>query len=610
MDIAHGMTWRTAATGVLAFCYCALFGTATDVYFFSSWVLWRRWPRGQELLPFLPSHTGYGLLILSTIAAIVTPLLVRIWKRFGSNHHGRSLAGPLKPLLFPCQTTHTRLFPKKHSFAYSYLMVGVPVDWEGVAGGMIATGPPDQARNGWYQVHAADYLERGGAHLGLRGKLDSYLQSQSIEPSKYPHAYLVTAAKFLGYHFNPVSFWYLYSAEKDMKAMILEVNNTFGERCMYFLHSEEPEIGSAGVTSTATTNDPFEDAAKPSASTMRRAWPKDFHVSPFNSRKGGYSLVAHDPFAPMLEGPGAISTTINLSSSKSHAKLVARVFSEGDAIDPTTMTLPQKLKFLASWWWVGFVTFPRIAKEAGMLFFKRQLHVWYRPEPLKESMGRQADNVEGQLEQTFRRYLRYLVSQTSANLTVKYTPSGITKASAETMESPSSTEAGGSEILELKVLTPVFYTRFAYYAHDLEALFCELNENCTIWISRPELLPSLVLKMPSPALNTGNPLEFGCFKLIQHLRKRPERIERPLTSSKSSAHASTTHTQTDIRSLRLSSMDSYVLRHGSPQDRNIYRSLLLKLFIADRIAAGSLELLWIEHLLLRFAFVWIFFPLP
>ena len=88
-------------------------------------------------------------------------------------------AGPGKVLLFPCTTTHSRMFPEKNSFSYSYLVVGIPVGWEGNAGGMVSVGGQGSpASKGWYHVNAADYLERGSGHLGLRGKLDKYLRSQ------------------------------------------------------------------------------------------------------------------------------------------------------------------------------------------------------------------------------------------------------------------------------------------------------------------------------------------------------------------------------------------------------------------------------------------------
>lgn len=100
--------------------------------------------------------------------------------------------GPGQPLLLPCKTTHSRMFPKKHSFDYSYLVVGIPVGWEGVAGGMVSCSSAAKQSSGskpwwslspatpkgWYHVDPADYLERGNGHLGLRGKLDAYLKSQ------------------------------------------------------------------------------------------------------------------------------------------------------------------------------------------------------------------------------------------------------------------------------------------------------------------------------------------------------------------------------------------------------------------------------------------------
>lgn len=96
--------------------------------------------------------------------------------------------GAGKPFLFPCRTTHARMFPQKHSFSYSYLVVGVPVGWEGNTGGMLSVGAKSESglaswfsltprlRKGWYNVDPADYLARGNSDLGLRGKLDEYLR--------------------------------------------------------------------------------------------------------------------------------------------------------------------------------------------------------------------------------------------------------------------------------------------------------------------------------------------------------------------------------------------------------------------------------------------------
>ena len=93
-------------------------------------------------------------------------------------------SNPLRPLVFPCRTTHTRLFPKKHSFSYSYLFVGVPVGWRGSVGSFFSADLKSlsskdlRQEHGWLRVESADYLNRGDNVHGLQGKLDSYLQSQ------------------------------------------------------------------------------------------------------------------------------------------------------------------------------------------------------------------------------------------------------------------------------------------------------------------------------------------------------------------------------------------------------------------------------------------------
>ncbi len=182
--------------------------------------------------------------------------------------------------------------------------------------------------------------------------------------------------------------------------MILEVNNTFDERRVYFLKDknfEDSDVVPGAAQSTDIATADIGDAAGLNSNesgfrTLARftsTWDKDFHVSPFNSRKGKYALLAEDPLEK-----GMINNTITLSSSKGYLKLVARIFSTGDCIDPSKAGTWSTLRFVAAWWWVGLMTFPRIVKEAAKLFFWRKLHVWYRPEVLGESIGRQATDDE------------------------------------------------------------------------------------------------------------------------------------------------------------------------------------------------------------------------
>lgn len=346
------------------------------------------------------------------------------------NHHAKL---SLKPLVFPCRTSHTRFFPQKHSFSYSYLFVGVPVGFKGSAGFLLSADNGSKAAKSWFHIEPTDYLSRGNDNLGLQGKLHLYLKSQvsgesscksallrnfqGEDAADYPSAYLVTAPRFLGYSFNPVSFWYLYSSQGTLAAMILEVNNTFDEKRIYFLKSQKNkdirlrsesensvvENVDSEITLPQGGNLRNEDGSVPStkeetgnfsSSKFKSIWAKDFHVSPFNSRKGNYALSADDPFSPSLSGNGGINNTITLTSSKNHVKLIARIFSTQPSLDPSSLGLMEEVKMVASWWWVGFVTFPRILREAAKLFFQKRLHVWYRPEVLKGSIGRRETHDE------------------------------------------------------------------------------------------------------------------------------------------------------------------------------------------------------------------------
>lgn len=385
--------------------------------------------------------------------------------------------------------------------------------------------------------------------------------------------------------------------------MIVEVNNTFDERRLYFLTpAEAPGVGQLEDSQPMSAAKSYRPVKPP---VFKQKWPKDFHVSPFNSRKGSYSLLASDPLREMSEHRDPIDTTITLKSSKGHGKIVARLVSEGHAVDPSSITIVQKTRFLLSWWWVGFITFPRIVREAGRLWFQRRLHVWYRPEPLKESIGRTADFAERKLELVFRQYLRSLVDHCQGAVAVKYIPSGVADSGRELMLSPTAkTESDTVEEMEFKILTPAFYTRFVFYAHDLEALFSELQESCTIWVSRPDLLPKLLFRKPAPALEARSPWDYVFFEAIRHLRRRPEKITRPLTSSQAPIQPSTTTTVVDIREFRISSMDSFILRQENAKMRRQYRGLVLKLFIADRLAYGSLLLVDVVLVLLQTWLAW------
>ncbi|KAH0198053.1 DUF1365-domain-containing protein, partial [Aureobasidium melanogenum] len=452
----------------------------------------------------------------------------------------------LPPLLLPGRTTHSRMFPQKHSFSYSYFSVGVPVNFKGRAGSMLSSNlellPPSQRPKGWFDVNASDYLYRGGEERGLEARLRCYLRGEGVQDEAWSFAYLVTAPKFLGYSFNPVSFWYIYDSSKHLVMMVLEVNNTFGERRLYFLKAEEKATDDS-------VPDGFEAPAK--ATKFTNSWTKDFHVSPFNSRKGTYSLTAADPVAALKSGSKVLDNLVVLNSSQAQAKLVARVYSDNDYMDPTAMSTSQILKTLASWFWVGFLTFPRILTQAYKLYFKRKLHVWFRPEVLASSIGRTHTSSEATLEAFFFSYLSFLVDSSSEPLHFKYTPAG-GLGTCITLTSKNVTENQVPKQLGLKVLTPAFYTRFVQHGYTSRAFFMESihpnPDNRTCVLENAENLPLILstMKSTTPAISDLGTVDQYRWRLLQRFRSPPTSGANPDSTTEMSDEARDTLPFSDL----------------------------------------------------------------
>jgi hypothetical protein len=132
--------------------------------------------------------------LVAVTTPIMAPLLMAIFYRRklilrseeGSGA-GREFLG--RPLLFPARLSHTRMFPEKYSYWYSYFAVGFPVGLRGRVGTLLSIdnepGPQtDKNRRSvnwkrcWFTVDTALYLDRANDHLGLEGKLREFLRSQ------------------------------------------------------------------------------------------------------------------------------------------------------------------------------------------------------------------------------------------------------------------------------------------------------------------------------------------------------------------------------------------------------------------------------------------------
>lgn len=147
------------------------------------------------------------------------------------------MSTPAQPLIGFGQVRHTRLRPAHHAFAYATFFLMLPLRSMRKKG----SGALAHNRAGWLSFHDADHGDgRGAAQGGALGWLEELLAHEGITDADgeiWLHCY----PRVLGYTFKPVSFWYCHRADGSLRAIVAEVNNTFGERHCYLL--DHPRYG-------------------------------------------------------------------------------------------------------------------------------------------------------------------------------------------------------------------------------------------------------------------------------------------------------------------------------------------------------------------------------
>jgi uncharacterized protein len=168
---------------------------------------------------------------------------------FGHTHHGRQWPAP------NCFTTPT-VFMR---LPMRTLMAHAPQRWAALFG--VNRAAPMGFRD-------RDHGERSAAHGSALRWVDALLANNGIVDCT-GQVWLHTFPAVLGYAFKPVSFWFCERDNGDVGAVLVEVNNTFGEHHHYVLRGEH---GAALHNGDRL----FADKA--------------FHVSPFFPVRGRYEF--------------------------------------------------------------------------------------------------------------------------------------------------------------------------------------------------------------------------------------------------------------------------------------------------------------------------------
>lgn len=168
----------------------------------------------------------------------------------------------ITPHILTAKIMHKRFFPKVNSFLYGAYYLCLPLSRLHL--------PETRQHLSVNKFGLLSFYERD--HGDKSGNIEHWIRDILTEHSlndMVDDIVLVCMPRVLGYVFNPVSFWLCLDKDNGLRAVLCEVNNTFGETHSYLC---TPKVGDI------IHNDDWLEAKKL------------FHVSPFLNREGHYQF--------------------------------------------------------------------------------------------------------------------------------------------------------------------------------------------------------------------------------------------------------------------------------------------------------------------------------
>lgn len=172
--------------------------------------------------------------------------------------------------IYRATVMHRRYLPKGHRFTY------------GVYYGLfdLAELPQlDRAVRGFgfnrfapFSFHEKDHGPRDGSPL--RPWIESALAEAGVDLEGGAIRILAMPRVF-GYVFNPIAVWFAYGPDEDLRAILYEVSNTFGERLSYLC--------------------PIDPSKADASGTVRHLFTKQLFVSPFIDMGADYDFRTQPP---------------------------------------------------------------------------------------------------------------------------------------------------------------------------------------------------------------------------------------------------------------------------------------------------------------------------
>jgi len=156
---------------------------------------------------------------------------------------------------------HERRTVARHRFVYPLAFLRLPLsDLQALRVPLLGID-----RAAVFSVHAEDHGPRDGRPL--LPWIRDLLARHGLATACDGEIVLQTLPRLFGYVFNPVSFWFCHDRAGHLRAVLAEVNNTFGEHHSYLIH--HPDL-------------------RPIVPDDELRARKVFHVSPFFPVEGEY----------------------------------------------------------------------------------------------------------------------------------------------------------------------------------------------------------------------------------------------------------------------------------------------------------------------------------
>ena len=169
--------------------------------------------------------------------------------------------------IYESRIFHRRLKPKQHRLAYRVFYLLLDLD------------ELDEMhrRLKWFSVNSFNifsFFDRdhgSGANTPLRPWLENQLAAADVD-LRGGRIKILCLPRIFGYVFNPISVFFCYDENESLRAILYEVNNTFGQRHSYLVK-----------------------ISKDASGLLRHSCDKRLYVSPFMEVSGKYHISVKRP---------------------------------------------------------------------------------------------------------------------------------------------------------------------------------------------------------------------------------------------------------------------------------------------------------------------------